>query len=61
MSNIQIERYQDQSITKDWAGCIYDDNESWIIFLDADGRPSLYWPQRDENGGVIGEPIVLSK
>jgi hypothetical protein len=61
MSNIQIERYQDQSVTKDWAGCVYDDAESWIIFLDKDGRPSLYWPERDENGGVIGEPIVLGK
>lgn len=60
MSNIQIERYQGL-IGDHWAGCIYDDSDSWIIFLDADGRPSLYWPQRDENGGVIGEPVVLSK
>lgn len=57
MSNIQIERYADP---KSWAGCIYDDAESWIIFLDADGRPKLFWGERDEKGGVIGEPIILS-
>jgi len=60
MTNIQVERYRGL-IGDHWAGAIYDDDDSWIIYLDKDGRPSLYWSERDENGGVIGEPVVLSK
>ncbi|WP_306365332.1 hypothetical protein [Nocardia sp. CC227C] len=63
MRNINIERYEHSSITKDWSGLIEgirDDGTSWILFLNADGSPELFWGRRDEGGGVIGEPTVLT-
>lgn len=59
MSNLTIGRYDHESITKDFAGYIEPADKSWIIYLDADGKPALYWPERDADGGVIGEPVEL--
>lgn len=57
LSNIEIQRYDDG--VKGWSGCIQDQDETWIIFLDEGGRPKLFWGDRDEMGGVIGEPLSL--
>lgn len=54
MSNIKIGRYDHPSITVDYAGWIEPDDKSWIIFLGADGKPAVYYDQRDEHGGVVG-------
>lgn len=43
----------------EWAGYVEDKDRSWILFLDGLGRPALFWPNRDTEGGVIGEPIHL--
>lgn len=43
----------------EWAGYIEDKDHSWILFLDGLGRPALFWPHRDTDGGVIGDPIHL--
>ncbi len=59
MSNLTIGRYDHESITKDFAGYIEPADKSWIIYLDAQGRPALYWPKRDSDGGVVGEPVEL--
>ena len=59
MSNITIGRYGHESITKDYAGWIEPADQSWIIFLDADGRPSVYYAERDSSGGVTSEPVML--
>jgi hypothetical protein len=59
MSNITIGRYDHESITKDYAGYIEPSDKSWIIWLDADGKPCLYYPERDTDGGVTGEGINL--
>lgn len=59
MSNLTIGRYDHESITKDFAGYIEPAEKSWIIYLDADGKPALYWPKRDADGGVIGDPVEL--
>jgi hypothetical protein len=32
---------------------------SWIVYLDAAGRPAVYWPNREPSGAVIGDPITL--
>lgn len=61
MSNINIGRYREGNGS--WSGWIEgtrEDGTSWITFLDENGAPSLHYPNRDERGGVIGEPIVLS-
>lgn len=42
-----------------WSGYIEDGDMSWILFLNDDGKPALYWGERDEGGGVVGEPVEL--
>lgn len=59
MPNITIGRYEHGSITKDYAGWIEPADRSWIIYTDADGKPALYYSQRDLDGGVMGEPVDL--
>lgn len=48
-----------ESITKYFAGWIEPADKSWIIYLDADGRPDVYFANRDADGGVIGEGLPL--
>jgi hypothetical protein len=64
MSNVTIGRYgAPDTVHKHWSGWIEgvdDDGRSWITFLDPAGNPKLHWAQRDENGGVIGDPVVLA-
>lgn len=64
MSNITIGRYgAPDTVHKQWSGWIEgaaDDGKSWITFLGPTGRPALHWAERDESGGVIGEPIRLA-
>lgn len=58
---ITIERYKEPG---EYGGLIEgetDDGRQWILYLDAEGRPRLFWPQRDPDGAVVGEPIGLSE
>lgn len=53
---IGIERYQGE-LAKECAGLIEgetEDGQRWIIFMDPNGRPEVYWPERDEDGAVKG-------
>jgi hypothetical protein len=71
MQNITIGRYEHSErpprpgvtdIADLYAGWIEgtrEDGSTWIMWLDADGNPEQYWAQRDEGGGVEGEPIML--
>lgn len=59
MSTITIGRYDHESITQDYAGYIEPADRSWIIYLDADGKPSVYYPERENNGAVVGDGITL--
>lgn len=43
-----------------FSGWIENYAKTWIIFIGEHGAPSLYYPRRDEAGGVIGEPINLA-
>jgi hypothetical protein len=64
VKNINVERYDHPSITRAWSGLIEgvrDDGSTWILYLDANGSPALYWADRDPDGGVIGDPVVLCK
>lgn len=61
MTNITIGRYDHKSITKDYAGYVEPADRSWIIYLDADGKPAVYYPERDSEGGVIGDGIWFAK
>ena len=43
-----------------YGGIIEPDDRSWIIFLDINGKPSHYYPERDSATGAVGcEPILL--
>lgn len=43
-----------------WIEGIRDDGSTWIMWLDADGNPTVFYPNRDADGGVLGEPVDLS-
>lgn len=58
---ITIERHKDGDQTG-CAGLISGETEAgekWVLFLDADGKPEVYWPERDEDGGVVGDGISM--
>lgn len=38
-----------------------DDGTRWILWLDKQGRPEIFWPTRNENGGVVGVGIKLDR
>ncbi|XAL85095.1 hypothetical protein RSPPQCQH_CDS0044 [Mycolicibacterium phage phi1_186001] len=42
-----------------WIEGIRDDGSSWIMWLDSKGNPCVFYPNRDEDGGVIGDGIRL--
>lgn len=43
-----------------WIEGTRDDGSTWIMWLDAAGNPTTFYPNRDADGGVIGDPIILS-
>jgi hypothetical protein len=63
MKRISIERYK--NVEEDGrAGLIEgetDDGQRWILFLDAAGKPEVYWPERADDGEVVGEGIPLRR
>ncbi len=52
--------YEDPSNVGGWIGAIEPIDESWICFVDVNGR-ALLWLQREADGGVIGEPIEFKR
>lgn len=70
MQDIKIGRYDPEStygigadgehLPIGFSGWVEDHDETWIIFLGEDGKPALYWSERDEKGGVIGSPMKLA-
>lgn len=60
MKRITIERYK--TPVDGYAGLIEgetDDGRKWIMYLGLDGTPELFWPNRDEDGGVTGDGFNL--
>lgn len=68
MQNITIERYGEDEAKnletgKGFSACIYgqDDNGAgWIFWLDETGRPTEYYPNREESGAVLEPRIHLT-
>ena len=60
MSSITIGRYDHESITKDYAGWVEPADRSWIIYLDSEGKPAVYYAERETSGAVIDEGITLN-
>ena len=48
-----------QDMYAGWIEGTRNDGTDWVLFLDKDGNPSVYWPHRAEDGGVLGEPVQL--
>lgn len=64
MRTITITRYDGLTgaVAQEYGGYIEgetDDGQTWIVYLDATGRPSHYWGRRDAGGAVLGDPISL--
>lgn len=36
-----------------------DDGTTWVMWLDNNGSPAVFWAQRDETGAVVGDAISL--
>lgn len=43
-----------------WVEGVRDDGTTWIMWLNHEGSPDVYWAQRDEDGTVVGEPVQLA-
>ncbi len=59
---IRIDRY-DHPDEVGYTGSIEgvrDDGTSWILWLDAAGSPECFWANREADGSVIGDPILLA-
>lgn len=69
MKRITIERYQpDKHDTPNgpwqYSGLIEGETDSgdrWIMWLDKEGRPELFWPNREPDGAVVGDAIRLDR
>lgn len=65
MGTIKIGRYPDDgindesSITNEWSGWIEPEDRSWIIWLDTEGKPALYYAERSATGGVLGDGMWI--
>jgi len=60
MKRISIERYK--TPVDGYSGLIEgetDDGSQWIMYIDAEGRPEVFWPKRDQLGGVEDGGINL--
>ena len=40
-----------------WESYIEPEDRSWILYVGTDGGVA-FWPHRDADGGVIGEPVT---
>lgn len=43
-----------------WIEGVRDDGTTWVMFMDDRGNPLMFWPQREPDGTVRGNPIELS-
>ena len=70
MQDIKIERYENASLSErtswgqevsqpvdSWQGYVEPEDKSWILFIDAKGRPVLYPTRNKETGAVTSEPL----
>ncbi len=53
MCNIKVGRYTDPSAREFWQGWIEPEDNSWIIFVDAQGNPVIYLNRDQETGAVL--------
>lgn len=71
MQDIKVGRYSAEGAVVDgeyvpgagefFGGWIEPEDASWIIFLDPNGYPVVYFDTRSESGAVTSDGIVLHK
>lgn len=49
-----------QDLYAGWIEGTRNDGSDWVLFMDSNGGPSVLWLHRDEDGGVVGDPVALS-
>lgn len=63
--NINIERYpEDSAVSHGYSAAVEGEDNGgnrWIMWLDQQGRPEVFWPQREVDGAVIGNAIKLDR
>lgn len=62
MKRISIERYK--TPTSGYSGLIEgetDGGHRWIMYIDEQGRPAVFWPERETDGAVVGDGIKLDR
>lgn len=53
MTNIKVGRYTHDSVTRDWQGWIEPADQTWIMFIAADGTPTVFLNRDPETGAVL--------
>lgn len=57
MQNIHVVRYGSPKETG-WAGYIEPEDQTWIAFIDLEGRPKFYLHREPETGAVLPDDPV---
>lgn len=63
MQRVCVERYPNPDDIG-YAGLIEgvrEDGTGWIMWLDDHGSPQVFYGARNEDGGVLGDPIILRR
>lgn len=70
MQDIKVGRYSAEGVTVDgehtpgagefFGGWIEPEDQGWIIFLEPDGTPAVFWGTRTEAGACVGEGVKLT-
>ena len=53
MQNIVVKRYSNPETRKHWQGWIEPADASWILFIDTEGRTTMYDKRDQDTGAVI--------
>lgn len=52
MKNIKVKRYTNEELLKHWQGFIEPEDLSWIAFIAADGKPTVFLTRDPISGAV---------
>lgn len=50
MGNVTVGRYSDPETRKEWQGWIEPEDKTWIMFVGADGKPTVFLDRDPETG-----------
>ncbi len=53
MANVKVGRYSNPELLRTWQGWIEPEDLSWIMFIGADGSPSVFLSRDPSTGAVV--------